>query len=234
MLNPKRILRDTLGGLLFSELEVVTVQALGTRFRLLELAGQPLRPFVPGAKLQLMLDAGSRTYTPFEVDSAAGRLSLLIYLHGNGPGSQWAASARQGTRVMAFGPRGSIDLPRVSAPAILVGDETSIALAALLERTHRGRSAALLEVTSIHDARVALDALGVERVTLVERKPGDGHRAQLNSTLLGQLDALGADATILTGNARSIQSVRSSLHDSDPRPKQTVKAYWAPGKRGLD
>ncbi|MCA9641431.1 MAG: siderophore-interacting protein [Polyangiaceae bacterium] len=233
MLNPKRLLRDTLGGLLFNELEVANVQALGPRFRLLELSGRPLRQFTPGAKLQLMLDEGSRTYTPFEVDSEAGTLSLLVYLHGNGPGSQWASSARQGTRVMAFGPRASIDLPRVQAPTILVGDETSIALATLFEQHHRG-SATLLEVTSVDETRLALDALELERVTLVQRQVGDAHRSELGSSLLRLQDTLGAASAVLTGNARTIQSVRSGLRDARSRGKQTVKAYWAPGKRGLD
>ena len=44
----------------------------------------------------------------------------------------------------------------------------------------------------------------------------------------------GADL-VLTGNARTIQALRADLKQAPAvHAKQRVKAYWSPGKRGLD
>lgn len=79
---------------------VAAVKTLSPRFRLIDLEGDDLKgvTWLPGHKVQVSIGSGlsSRTYTPMSWDADAGRTRLLAFVHGDGPGSRWAASLLEG------------------------------------------------------------------------------------------------------------------------------------------
>ena len=178
-------LKAFLGKLLTPELVISAAETLAPGFHRLTLEGETLRgaSLTPGDKVQVVLEGGTRTYTPFAFDPAKGTFDLLVYAHGDTPGAAWGRAAKAGQRIHVFGPRGSI----------------------------------------------ALDALGLE-ADLVARTPGDAHLAELEA----KLRARTARTLVLTGKAQTIQALRARLRDRPPFAAQKTKAYWAPGKRGLD
>lgn len=235
--------KDMVGGVLgligIRELTVASVQEISPRFRRFELVGEGLRgaSCAAGDKVQVMLGGGARTYSPFAFDPTRGALSFLVYLHGGeSPGAAWGKQAAAGDRVRVFGPRGSLALGSIEGPVVLVGDETSFAVARSLYelRGNQHGPALVFEVSEPDEAERALAALGLQDAELVVRQPGDAHLAQLETSVRAELAGLTEPTLVLTGRAAAIQSVRSALKRQPPRAKYKTKAYWAPGKRGLD
>jgi ferric-chelate reductase (NADPH) len=219
---------------------VRAVRDVAEGFRLLTLGGAALRDVVwtPGQKVQVLLGGWvNRTYTPMAWDAAQGTTEVLAYAHGAHPGSDWVRSLQPETECALFGPRGSLDLNALGRPAVLFGDETSFGLAHALRHTPRGgeRVELVLEVTSLPAARAALDAVDVRGAVLVQRLPGDAHLAEVDE-IVRQLQHAHANCHwVLSGKATSIARVTKLLRAQEtPRRLIHTKAYWAPGKTGLD
>jgi len=234
-----KAISGSLKRLLFRELTVGRVLHFSENFSRIDFVGEALRGvrFSCGDKVQIAFDGGPRTYTPFSFDGARGALSVLIYLHGDGPSARWAKSVSEGERVFAFGPRGSLALAAETGPLALVGDETSFSLCrALLESrgTARGLSF-VLEVTHSSESRPILDALELPDAQLIERRGDDLHLQQLETSVRAALARDSTTRLVLTGKAPSIQALRKRLKaEPQAHAGQLVKAYWSPGKRGLD
>ena len=217
---------------------VAAVETLSPRFRLVELEGEALRnvAWTAGEKIQVAMGSGlsARTYTPMSWDAGNGRTRLLAFAHGDGPGSSWAGGLREGDTCQFFGPRRSLDLADLRAPIALFGDETSFGLAAALrDSLHAGGALHLLEATDIAESRQVLDSIGLGQARLIARSPDDTHLAIAESELL-RLAANGAQF-VLTGKASSIQRVGRALKAAGVASSRIrAKAYWAPGKSGLD
>lgn len=129
---------------------------------------------------------------------------LLVYLHGDTPGPRWARALRPGDLVRFKGPDRSLELP--PGDRVIVGDETSVALA----RSFPGSLALIASTHPIPGVRTF--------------PPGDW---------AGLAAAVPAGAVVgLTGGAALIAGVRAELRRRGIEPR--VKAYWAPGRRGLD
>ncbi len=80
-----------------------------------------------------------------------------------------------------------------------------------------------------------LAAYGLGAATLVERRADDGHVAELVEVVAEQVRAHPDAPLCLTGRAPTIAAVRRHLKDvglSDRRHR--AKAYWDPGRTGLD
>lgn len=231
------------GSLLRPFLKGVTVsesRRIADRFRLVTLMGQPLRgvPWTPGAKVQVQLGGWVyRTYTPLSWNPVAGSMQLLLYAHGDGPGAAWTRSIEVGHPCSLFGPRSSLDLDQLARPALVFGDETSIGLVHALRSSARGADdvTVVLEVTSKPIAEAALEASGVRSVELVERAPNDAHLRQLEEMIVHHLGARSLQSCLLSGKSTSIQALNKRLRTEGVLRRQIrTKAYWAPGKAGLD
>lgn len=215
---------------------VAAVEALSPRFRLIDLEGDGLKgvAWSPGQKVQVVIGSGlsTRTYTPLSWDAESGRTRVLVFLHGEGPGSLWADGLLAGQDCQVLGPRRSLDLEDNHAPVVLFGDETSFGLAAALQ----GGSAdaeLTFEVSDADESRSVLTALGLGRATVTERRDGDAHLPAIGANLSLHL-ARGA-LFVLTGKAQSIQNVSQVLRKSGMASSGVrSKAYWSPGKTGLD
>lgn len=224
--------------LLMKRATVVASERLADRFWLITLEGPALEgvAWAPGQKVQIAMGSAflARTYTPIEWNAATGRTCLLGYAHGDGPGSAWVRAASPGDSCDIFGPRASLDLRRLAGPLAIIGDETSIGLAYAATHREGARSVAcLFEVDDVEGAGQVASQLGLHDAAFFARKPDDAHWAEMEAALPA-LVAAGA-SFVLTGKAGTIQRLRQGLRQQAiPAARLLTKAYWAPGKTGLD
>ncbi|MET0284889.1 MAG: siderophore-interacting protein [Polyangiales bacterium] len=216
---------------------VVQSELIAERFRLLTLDGPALRgaDWLPGQKVQVQLGGWvSRTYTPLSWDPVAGRAQLLAYAHGEGPGADWARTVRVGDGCVLFGPRGSLDLNLLSSPGLLVGDETSLGLAHALRYSRSGGHGIelLLEVSDPSRVREVLNKLGLD-AQLIEKRADDAHVASLELALTRAVQERSIESAVFSGQASSIRALGKHARTLGLRKFQS-RAYWAPGKKGLD
>lgn len=233
--RPAGRLSRALMRLLMKRATIVAGEWLADRFRLITLEGEALAgvAWAPGDKIQIAMGSAfvARTYTPIEWNAATGRACILAYAHGDGPGSRWVRTLAPGDECDLFGPRASIDLRRLPGPIAIFGDETAIGLAhAATWHDPERRVAACFEVDDIAGARQVATHLDLPDAMLFGRRPGDAHIAEMEAALPA-LAAAGA-TFVLAGKATTIQRLRQTLHL--PAPRVATKAYWAPGKTGLD
>ena len=91
----------------------------------------------------------------------------------------------------------------------------------------------MFEASDVAELRPVLEAIGLGHATLIERTAGDAHLAAAEAEVL-RLAASGAHF-VLTGKAASIQRVSRALKAAGVVSSRVkTKAYWAPGKIGLD
>lgn len=217
---------------------VVDVVPIGGGFYWITLESPQFKgaAWTPGQKIQVAVGSGftSRTYTPVEWDEAAGRTRILAYAHGAGPGSDWARAVKPGDECDIFGPRASLDLSRLSGPVLLFGDETSFGLGLAMSRQlYAGGIEFAFEVDSVETSERALGELDLAGSRRIAKHGDDSHLAEIE----GRLPALAqSNATfVLTGKSTSVQRLRHALKRLDvPTSRLMTKAYWAPGKAGLD
>jgi NADPH-dependent ferric siderophore reductase len=237
---PKGRLEGAFSKLFTKAATVTELRDLAPGFRLLTLQGKGLckATWTPGQKVQLMLGGWvQRTYTPLSWDPEGGSTQILAYAHGDGPGADWARNLAVGDACAIFGPRGSLDLTAIERPALLFGDETSFGLAHALRFTPATAQGVhlLLEVTSAADSTSVLDAIGVQGAHLIERRPDDGHLGEVQELAAHLLQTRSIEGGVLSGKASSIQRLSRQLRQLGvPRSRIQAKAYWAPGKAGLD
>ncbi|WEK48411.1 MAG: siderophore-interacting protein [Candidatus Andeanibacterium colombiense] len=217
---------------------IVANEQLADRFHLITMEGPALADvaWLPGQKVQIAMGSAfvTRTYTPIEWNSSAGRTCILGYAHGDGPGSAWVRSVAPGDKCDIFGPRASLDLSRLPDSLAIVGDETSMGLAyAATQQDPLRPVSACLEVEDVERVGRVLEQLGLRHVTLIARRSDDAHIAAMKEVLC---DAAANRASfVLSGKAGTIQELRQSLRLlSIPATHLITKAYWAAGKTGLD
>lgn len=213
--------------------------AIASGFRAFTLVGPDLKDvdWVPGQKLQLDVGGGFRTFTPITWDRASGETRILVFTHGETPASRWASRLRQGDECHFFGPRASLDLTAASGEqTILFGDETSLGLALARQYADTvSRAHFLFEVSSPESSECAWQALGGGVVQFVLQKPDDAHLHEVEDRALSLLRSHPAARFVLTGRASSIQRMNKFLRTHGAAGSQIkTKAYWAPGKIGLD
>jgi ferric-chelate reductase (NADPH) len=242
--KPLGSLRNALLKFQTLEAAVVDIHHPAERFRLITIEGEALKniQWRPGQKIQLRLGGfKARTYTPLLWDRTEGVMQILTYLHyqmvATTPGTIWAGSVRVGDRCSLSAPRESLDLPALQRPAIFFGDETSIGLARALKATAGGFDGIsfVLEASSPVESRKVLDTLNMPNISLVTRSRDDAHLSQVEALMSQSLEIDASQQFILTGKARSIQRLTQFLRSHQVPPSQiSSRAYWAPGKTGLD
>ncbi|MGV3679837.1 MAG: siderophore-interacting protein [Acidovorax sp.] len=225
--------------LLLRSTRVAAVAQVSERFRLIALEGDVLRgaAWAPGHKLQVKVAAPftARTFTPIAFDAERGHTRILGHAHGAGPGSDWLRRVRAGDACQVFGPHRSLALGDLAGPVVLHGDETSFGLAAsvVAATAARAEPRCVFEVESSAEAALVLQALGVAPVVLVERRD-EARRLQAIAELWSQCSGDGT-LFVLTGRAQSVQQARQALKGHGvPSSRILSKAYWAPGKTGMD
>ncbi|MDT2021728.1 siderophore-interacting protein [Methylocella sp. CPCC 101449] len=235
--TPGRLSRALLR-MLMKQATVVASEPLSDRFALITLEGKALQDvtWVPGQKIQIAMGSAfvARTYTPMDWNTVAGRTRILAFTHGEGPGSAWVRNVRPGDVCDLFGPRSSLDVRQTTGPLAVFGDETSIGLAYALLRQDRTRSVMChFEVGDREGASQLLEKLEIGPAALFERQGNGTHILEMEAALQAQVDDGATFA--LTGQAGTIQRLRQGLKRQEvPAARILTKAYWAPGKTGLD
>jgi len=235
-----KFVTDTMERMFFRSAAVSAVTQLSGHFRLTEIAGESLKreKWIPGQKVQFHMGGlQTRTYTPISWDPVGGTAEFIMFLHGNGPGSEWAESLKKDTPCSLMGPRSSLDFAEVTEDSIFFGDETSIAAAVALHRSRRetqqGRF--VFEVSSLVESAEAIRRVGLPNAKLVKKIPDSSHLAEVEQTLIDDASGLVTPRWIMTGKAQSIQALRAMLRNRRMDMAQLkTKAYWAEGKTGLD
>jgi NADPH-dependent ferric siderophore reductase len=214
-----------LGSALLRRASVVACSDVGSGFRHITLRSDAPRPG-PGAKVQLLLPSDDvRTYTPIAGED--GALVLLAWRHAGGPGARWISQVEVGSELPFAGPQRSLDLPQ--GDIVIVGDETSVGVAASYAADRAGQVHAILQGGSPDELRAAAESVGLQPTHVAAR--GDTN---------GVVDAIVAaharapHATVgLTGGSELIVAVRDALRSRGIHNIKT-KAYWIPGRTGLD
>jgi ferric-chelate reductase (NADPH) len=239
MASVMRLVGSAASRLLFTPATVGAVTDLDG-FRTIELVGDRLigTEWYPGDKLRIHIDGlALRTYTPMSWDRDEGTTSLLAYLSGDGPGSEWCARVQPGAECSVFGPQRSVRLDELAAAPIMVGDETSFGLYVAWRNLHpeTRAEAGLFEVTRADAAAAALDAFGAAPTDLVERAPDDAHLEVLVDLVVAAVRRSPDAPLCLTGRAQTIAPIRKRLKAEGLTRKDTaVKAYWDVNRKGLD
>ncbi|HWJ97940.1 MAG TPA: hypothetical protein VNQ33_07250 [Acidimicrobiales bacterium] len=215
-------------------LTVEAVSDLADGFRRVDLRSSGVLRWEPGQKVQVHVKGFEfRTYTPFAWDGE--RVSLLAALDATGPGTALVASLEPGTEVSVFGPRRAMDLSKVAAAPILIGDETSFALGAAWDQHGSVPAAAhLYEVTHPEPSAQVCATLGFDHATLVERTADEGHADRLTELAVDLVRSTPDAPLVLTGKAQTIRAIRGALKAAGLSPATRVKAHWDPNRSGLD
>jgi ferric-chelate reductase (NADPH) len=231
-------LADLASNALLRNTRVTKVVRLTPEFVQIELQAEAFRgaTWVPGAKLQMRPRRGTllfRTYTPTRWDPDGGATELIVFTHGEGPAADWFRQVTVDDVCEVFGPRKSIELSRLSDHVVFVGDESSVGLACAL-RTVTSQVSYVFEATEPEGLRKALSDLQfADGCAVVARTP---ERSELLEHAREAADTT-ADVfdLVVTGDAGTVHSLRrDSRRWSRPPRRMTGKAYWAPGRTGLD
>lgn len=214
-----------LSAVLLKRASIIDADVVGGFRRLVVRAEVP--QFAAGAKIQVLLPSDeARTYTP--IPSPHG-MTLLAWTHAGGPGARWMASVGVGVgeSIQFLGPHRSLEL--AAGPVVIVGDETSVAVAAAFEAERPRQVHAVIQSNSGQDIRAAAAAaVGLSSLEVVSR--GD---TIATAAIVGKLAATAGTALALTGCSALVVSVRDALRAVGIENVKT-KPYWIPGRVGLD
>ncbi|BCJ41139.1 siderophore-interacting protein [Actinoplanes ianthinogenes] len=178
--------------------------------------------WAPGASTAM------RSYTVRRHDPGTGEIDVDILLHGNGPGSQWAATARTGARVGFLRPESGY-LPRPDvARHLLIGDESALpAIAAILESLAPATSALAIVETGDRCYRRYPGAGPIRWLDRGDRAPGAALWEYVRE--LPAPDA--AVQAFVAGEATPTRLIRQHLRDvwglSTRDGTLQAKGYWA-------
>lgn len=223
MASTKGKLVRLLSGFALERATVQSVESIGG-FQRLQLRWKA-KPFSAGAKVQLLLPTDDmRTYTP--IRSSSG-FDLLGWKHGAGPGSRWLDEVRAGNELPFVGPQRSLELD--PGPVVIVGDETSVAVAAAFAVERPGQVHAIIQSDAATEVRDAAASVGLREVVVVAR----GDMGATVAAVSAQLSPSARAAVGLTGGSELVVNVRDGLRQAGVRSIKT-KPYWIPGRAGLD
>lgn len=223
-MSAKGKLARVLGGVLLRRARVADVGEVAPGFQRIILQSDAPKP-TAGTKVQVLLPSDDmRTYTP--IASRRG-IELLGWKHAGGPGANWLSGVKAGEELRFVGPQRSLSLD--PGPVILVGDETSIAVAASFELERPGQVHGVFLVQSPDAAREAARAVGLGSAHVAAKDD----LASAVQAVVAQQEKSPNAIVALTGGSGLVLALRSALHKRGVRNLKT-KTYWIPGKAGLD
>lgn len=212
------------------------------RFRL---EGEPLRDFTaPGADDHVRLffppaevrpqsldqwrEFPSREYTPVTAAPDLGSVEFEVVVHGDGPGSSWAAGAPLGSSAGVAGPRRTMRAMAEPDHWFLAGDESAFPA---IRRFLQGRRAStpatvLLAVQPVNrDLAALIDRRGVDLEVIEGGSAALGERLAALTPAdrpLGSVLAFVAGKSSLVSEGRDLLGRRWGL----PQEATIVKGYW--------
>lgn len=186
----------------------------------------PVEGPVPGTPEQWR-ELPSREYTPVVADATAGWVEFDFVVHGEGPGSAWAAEAPLGAAVAVAGPRRSNAVSGEPDAWFLAGDETAVpAINRFLQHRRPGTPARVIVEAAAENALVPITTDASTHLTVLVRGEDS-----LPDTLsrLGESDRPeGAVLGFVAAEAGVVPAARALLLDRWELPAEAVitKGYW--------
>ena len=176
-----------------------------------------------------------RDYTPRYFDPVAMTLDLDFVLHGDGPASTWATTAKVGDTLVIGGPRGALSVPNAFDWYLLVGDETALpAIGRRIEALPAGKPAiAVIEVPEAADEQRFETNAAIE-IYWVHR---DDLEAGAQNMLLPKVAGLefppGEGYAFVAGEAQMSKELKAHLIDRGMNPEYIrAPGYWVKGQAG--
>jgi NADPH-dependent ferric siderophore reductase len=177
-----------------------------------------------------------RTLTPLRFSPDDGELDIEVVLHGSGPLSTWAASARPGAPAAVSGPGRGYDVDADGRSFLLAGDESALpALGLLVEAMPPEADVSV--IVEIGDASARLPFPDRSGVTVSWHEQADGAvpgDALADAVIGAPLD--GDERIWAAGEAAAMQRIRRHLFETVgvPRSRAVVRGYWKHGRAGGD
>jgi NADPH-dependent ferric siderophore reductase len=176
-----------------------------------------------------------RNYTIRRTRPAEQEIDIEFAVHGEGPASTWAVSARPGD------PAGIFDMgitylpPSDAAWHLLAGEETALpAILSILEHAPDSlRAEVFLEVASAADIRPDVQAPPGTRIHWLPRQEGPGLPGQLTLATLKEAELPpGRSYTWVAGESKLATGLRRHLVNDRGFPKSDIAffGYWRHGR----
>lgn len=174
-----------------------------------------------------------RAYTIRHFREELCEMDIDFVLHGDGPCSSWAASAKPGDVVQIAGPRSGFQLGPDTNRLLIGGDETALpAIGSILEALPPGLAAdAFIEVPDGADVQVLHSRADVA-ITWLLRSRGTGPATDLATAMIrADVPArtcdiwFAAEASVARAIRRHFQLGRAM-----PRERLTISGYWKRGE----
>jgi NADPH-dependent ferric siderophore reductase len=163
----------------------------------------------------------ARDYTPRAFRAETLELDLDFVIHGDGPASTWAESAKVGDKLGVGGPRGSMIVPSDYDHYVLVGDETALpAIGRWLDEMPKDTKVTVLaEIASVEEKQ----SLAREAQWFIR-----GESPSLDDTLAALAIPPGDTFWWVATESKRARELRSLLVETRGIDKDWVKAtgYW--------
>ncbi|OQP68598.1 siderophore-interacting protein [Niastella populi] len=175
-----------------------------------------------------------RNYTVSYHDAEKGIVEMIAHLHGNAPGSIYVDSLTTGDALRLVPPRGKKMYDSAVKQHFFFGDETSLGLACSLQQSLQKNDQRYRFYFELdHENKNVPALLGLDNYTLVAKGTTFFDAALVNELPLFRIRNWHRGNFILTGNARSVQTIRKVLKQNNISGNILAQAYWAEGKTGL-
>jgi NADPH-dependent ferric siderophore reductase len=220
----------------FIRATVIAVAEIG-RFRYVRLRSPRLVTvaWVPGQ--QVRVDCGRtnalipllRTYSVW--DHQEDWIDLYCLVHGDGPGSRWAAGVAVGDSVLISKPKGDL-VTRTAGFHLFVGDEIAAAAFGPMVRALPTGVSVQLIVNAADSERLPMP----RDVTWIPRDAGTPVDTPALVESVAKAEIPDQGEAYLAGEGRMIHAVREVLVNERRWPRGSIhaKAFWTPGRRGME
>ncbi|MER7754546.1 siderophore-interacting protein [Kitasatospora sp. NPDC097643] len=218
------------------DVELKSVAPLTSTLVRLTLTGPTLSTFAiefPTQWAKLAIPGGhSRAYTLRRHRPDRGELDLDVVLHGNGPLSRWAATARPGAPAKLSAPRGHRPSFDGAARILLAADESGIPAAlTILEQLPPGTPVvAHFEIATAADTLHLATRADVTPVWLP--REGAFAKGELLARSVSTVELPPGSAAWLAAEATAVDTARRHLLTTGAvsRDRLHAKGYWRRGK----
>ncbi|EYF03866.1 siderophore-interacting protein [Chondromyces apiculatus] len=177
-----------------------------------------------------------RDYTPRRHDPAAGELDIDFVIHGDGPATRWAASAKPGHRLGVGGPRGSLIVAADFDWYLLVGDESALpAIGRRLEELPAGaRAQVFVEVADAAEEQ-RFETKAEVQLTYLHRNGAEAGATDLLEAAVRGASFPGGDGFAwVAGESGTVRRIRDYLREERGLSKDWMRTsgYWKRGVAG--
>lgn len=215
--------------------KVSEIELLDEKLKRIRFTSERLKQlqWLPGQEIEFRVsDQDYRHYTPCNWNIEEGYTDVIFYLHGQGPGSDWAEKRQPGDQLKMIGPGGKFTLIPAARQYVFLGDETTIGLFLAMQQAI-GSDAVITGVIESEPFAMKWPAMCGLTLAVCERI--SDFRGKAIWQWVSQ-HVVWDEHTVfyISGHAGSIQLLKKELLAKGIHHAQVkTKPYWATGKKGL-